>query len=169
MELTKKQKRIKYLCFGALLLLADLLQNTAGLMPEIFSARCFIMIPALMIMIIGEEEITAGIIGLLAGMLWDLSSGVHLGFNCIFFAVLCFGISALINRLIRDTFITNMLICTFSIVLYCLVYWLFFIVIKGIENGQMTILTFYLPSAIYTILITPIAYVILKRIKKKLN
>lgn len=169
MELTKKQKCIKYLCFGALLLLADLLQNTAGLMPEIFSARCFIMIPALVILIIGEEEITASIIGLLSGMLWDLSSGVHLGFNCIFFAVLCFGISALINRMMRDTFITNMLICTFSIVLYCLVYWLFFIIIKGIENAQMTILTFYLPSAIYTILITPIAYAILNRIKKKLN
>lgn len=169
MELTKKQKRTKYLCFGALLLLADLLQNTAGLLPEIFSARCFIIIPALIILIIGEEEIMASIIGLLTGMLWDLSSGVHLGFNCIFFAVLCFGISALLNHLMRDTFITNMLMCAFGIVLYCIIYWLFFIVIKGVDNAQMTIFTFYLPSAIYTMLITPITYAILKKIKKKLN
>ena len=169
MELTKKQKCIKYICFGALLLLADLLQNVSGLLPEIFSARCFIIIPALILLIIGEEEICAGFIGLFTGMLWDLTSGVHLGFNCIFFAVLCFGISALINRLMRDTFITNMLMCAFSIVLYCLIYWLFFIVIKGVNGGDMTIFTFYLPSAIYTMLITPIAYLILRKIKKKLN
>lgn len=169
MELTKKQRYTKYICFGVMLVLAELLQNISGLLPEILSARCFIMIPALIVIVIGEEEIPAAVIGLLSGMLWDLTSGVHLGFNCIFFAVLCFGISALMNRLLRDTFITNMLMCAIGTILYCIIYWLCFIVIKGINGAQNTIFTFYLPCAVYTMAITPIVYAVIKSIKKRLQ
>ena len=169
MELTKKQRYTKYICFGVLIIAAELLQNISGLLPEIYSARCFIMIPALIFIVIGEDEIPAAIIGLLSGMLWDASSGVHMGFNCIFFAVLCFIISALINRLLRDTFITNMLMCAIGIVIYCVTYWLCFIVIKGINGAQKTILTFYLPCAIYTMAATPFVYTVIKRIKKQLQ
>lgn len=169
MELTSKQKRVKYICCCALLLAADLIQNVDGLLPEIFTARCFIMIPAVIVLAIGEEELSAALLGLFAGMLWDVTSSVHLGFNCIFFALLCFMVSALVHHLLRDTFITNMLICSVAIILYCLIYWLCFIVIKGVDGGEMTIFSFYLPCAVYTAAVTPITYIILKPIKKKLN
>lgn len=169
MDLTRKQRFTKYICYCVLILIADLIQNIGGLMPEIFGARCFIIIPSLIILIIGEDEITAASLGLFAGLLWDLSSAVHLGFNCIFFAVICFIISLLINHLIRDTFITNMIFCGISIVIYCLIYWLAFIVIKGVDGGETTLMSFYLPCAIYTAIVTPIVFIIYKPIKKKLN
>lgn len=169
MELTSKQKTVKYIRCCALLLAADLIQNVSGLLPELFTARCFIIIPAVIILSIGEDELSAALLGLFAGMLWDVSSSVHLGFNCIFFALLCFIISALVNHLLRDTFITNMLICAVSILLYCLIYWLCFITIKGVDGAEMTVFTFYLPCAVYTAAITPITYILLKPIKKKLN
>lgn len=168
MDLTKKQKITKYICYLALILLADLLQNTAGLMPQIFGARCFLLIPVTIILAIGEDEIVASLLGLFAGFLWDLGS-VHLGFNCIFFAVNCFIIAALINRLLRDTFITNMIICGVMIVIYCLLYWLLFIVIKNVEGAMPTIYSFYLPSGIYTAVITFVLFIILKPIKRRLN
>lgn len=169
MDLTRKQKTIKYVCFCLLILAADLLQNVSGLLPEVFGARCFIIIPAVVILSLGEDELTASLLGLFAGFLWDMSSAVHMGFNCIFFAVICFISSALVNHLIRDTFITNMLISIVSIVLYCLTYWLCFIIIKGVDGGENTIFSFYLPCALYTAAITPIVFLIYKPIKKKLK
>lgn len=169
MESKRKHTAIRYTLFCALILFADLLQNTAGLLPEIFGARCFLIIPALIILAISEEEITACLLGLFAGALWDMLSGVHMGFNCIFFAALCFIASALVNSLLRNTFITNMLVCGVSTVLYCVTYWLCFIVIKGVQGGELTILSFYLPSAVYTMAITPIVYFIYRPIIKKLK
>ena len=168
MDLSKKQKTAKYICYCVLILLADLLQNTSGLMPEIFNARCFLLIPVTIILAIGEDEITASLLGLFAGLLWDVNAS-HLGFNCIFFAVICFIISAFINRLIRDTFITNMMMCGITIVVYILLYWLFFIVIKNFDGARMTIFSFYLPSGIYTAIITFFVYIIFKPIKNRLN
>lgn len=169
MDLTRKQRTTKYICCCLLILLADLLQNVSGLLPEIFGARCFLIIPAVVILSLGEDELTASLLGLFAGFLWDMSSAVHMGFNCIFFAVICFISAALVNRLIRDTFITNMLLSITAIILYCLTYWLCFIVIKGVEGGEGTILSFYLPCAVYTAAITPIVFIIYKPIKKKLR
>ena len=169
MDLTRKQKTTTYICVCALLLAAELLQNVAGLLPEIFGARCLLIIPALMILAVGEEEIAAGLLGLFAGLLWDLSSAVHMGFNCIFFALVCFFAAALVNHLLRNTFITNMLICIAVTVLYCLTYWLCFIVIKGTGGATETLFGFYFPGAVYTIAVSPLAFVILKPIKYKLN
>ena len=169
MDLTRKQKTIKYICCCLLILLADLLQNVSGLLPEIGGARCFLIIPAVIILSFGESEISAALLGLFAGFLWDMSSAVHMGFNCIFFAIVCFIAAALVNHLIRDTFITNMLVAVMTIILYCLTYWLYIIVIKGIEGGEGTILSFYIPCAIYTAVITPIVFIIYKPIKKRLK
>lgn len=169
MDLTRKQKTIKYICVCALILAAELLQNVAGLIPEIFGARCFLVIPALMILTVGEEEIAAGLLGLFAGLLWDLSSAVHMGFNCIFFALVCFFAAALVNHLLRNTFITNMLICITVTVLYCLTYWLCFIVIKGTGDAAETFFGFYIPCALYTVAVSPLTFVILKPIKNKIN
>lgn len=169
MDLTKKQKAIKYIVICALLLAGELLQNISGLLPEPWGARCFMLIPSLMLLTVDEDEITAAFLGLFAGALWDLSSGVHMGFNCIFFAVICFFASALVNHLIRDTFITNMIICTAVLALYCAVYWFCFIIIKGVAGAENTILSFYIPCAIFTAAVSPLAYLILKPLKKRLN
>lgn len=168
MELTKKQRTIKYICCFAIILLADLFQNVSGLLPEIGGARCFILLPIAIIFAMGENILSASLIGLFAGLLWDLSGAVHLGFNCIFITVFCLCASILTTYIARDTFITNMVMTVFTIILYCIIYWLCFIVIRGTGDNK-TIFTFYLPCAIYTALISPILWLILDKLKKKLN
>lgn len=169
MELTRKQKTTKYFCYCLIILLADLLQNTAGLFPEIFGARCFLLLPLAVILAMGEDMFAGAVIGLFAGLLWDLTGAVHLGFNCIYISVICFLASALVSYITRDTFITNILSSAVAIIFYCLLYWLFFIIIKGVDGAELTLFTFYIPCAIYTLIITPVLWFILKPIKAKLN
>lgn len=169
MELSTKQKTKKYIIYCLIIILADLLQNVSGLFPEIYGARCFLLLPIAVIFAMGEDILGGTFIGLFAGLLWDLTASVHLGFNCIFIALMCFVASALSSNITRDTFITNMISSSVTIILYCTVYWLFFIIIKGVKGGEDTILSFYIPCAIYTLVLTPILWLILNPLKQKLN
>lgn len=169
MELTKKQKTTKYFCYCLIILLVDLLQNTHGLLPEIFGARCFLLLPVAVILAVGEDFFAGALIGLLSGLLWDLSSATHLGFNCIFLAVVCLFVSVLASNITRDTFITNMAFSLVVIILYCFIYWLCFIIIKGVDGGGLTLFSFYIPCGIYTMAASPIAWLLLRPAKLKLN
>ena len=131
--MTKRQKTIKYVCYCLIILLCDMLQNVGGLFPEIYGARCFLLLPVTIILAMGEDEITGAVFGLFAGLLWDLTSGVHMGFNCIYIALMCFFSCALVTYIARDIFITNIVSISVATVLYGFLYWLFFIIIKGVS------------------------------------
>ena len=92
-----------------------------------------------------------------------------MGFNCIIIMLMCFFSSALVTYIARNIFITNMVCTTVATVLYGFIYWLCFIIIKGVKGGEMTLLTFYILCVIYTLVLTPLIYLILRPIKRKLN
>lgn len=167
--MTRKQNAAKVISYALVILLCHLLQNVGGLFPHIYGARCFLLLPVSIILAMGEDEKNGAFIGLFAGLLWDMTSGVHMGFNCIFITLMCFFSSALITYIARNIFITNMLCTAVTVVLYCFIYWLCFIVIKGVEGAQITLLTFYIPCAIYTLVLSPILYYILKPLKRKFS
>lgn len=169
MDLSYKQRTLKIAVYLLLTAGAALIQNTAGLTLEIGGARCFLLLPVCMILGAGEDERFAAVTALFGGMLWDLSSAVHLGFNAIYMCIMCFFGAALITYIIRNTFITNFIFSTVFILLYCFLYWLFFIIIKDVRGAELSLFTFYLPSALYTILATPVIYFSLKPIKRALN
>lgn len=169
MELTKKQLTTKYVCYCAMIVAADLLQNIPGLFPEIAGARCFLLIPLVIFLASGEDFLAGSLLGLLAGLLWDLNSPVHLGFNCFMLPLFCFATSVLITYVARNIFITNMIASTVSVIVYTLIYWLVFIIIKGINGGYDTLFYFYIPSAVYTIIVSILIWAVLKPIKKKLT
>ena len=169
MDLSYKQRKLKVVIYLVLTALAALIQNTAGLALEIGGARCFLLLPVCMILGSGEDERFAAVIALVVGMLWDLSSAVHLGFNAVYMCIMCFFGAALITYIIRNTFITNFIFSMVFILIYCILYWLFFIIIKDVRGAELSLFTFYLPSALYTIIITPVIYLILRPIKNRLN
>lgn len=92
-----------------------------------------------------------------------------MGFNCIFIMLMCFFSSALVTYVARDIFITNIVSVAVTVVLYSFIYWLCFIIIKGVDGGEMTLLTFYIPCTVYTLVLSPVIYIILKPIKRRFN
>lgn len=169
MELSAKRKFIKAALSAALVLLSVLIQNTPHLSIEIGGARCFLVLPVCIILGIGENEAFAAALGLFGGMLWDMSSAVHMGFNAVFICIACFLSSAFISVILRNTFITNMIFTVSASFLYALLYWLVFIMIKGMDGAQNSLFTFYLPSALYTAAVSAAVYFAAKHIKRALN
>ena len=169
MELSYKQRVTKSIVYIIIVSLAALLQNTNGLMLEIGGARCFLLVPVCVMLGIGEDERLSALLGLFGGMLWDLSSPAHMGFNAIFICVSCFISASLVTYIIRNTFITSFIFSALSIIFYAVLYWLLFIIAKDIKGAELSLFTFYLPSAIYTIAIIPLIRICINPIKKKLN
>lgn len=169
MELTKKDKTVKYIAYCGILMLCALLQNTAGLFPEIGGAHCFILIPVCVLISLNEDEKAAALLGLFAGALWDIVSAEHMGYNCIFLMLACFVSSTLVTYVFRNTFAVSMVCTAASIALYCLFYWLIFMVIQKSDGSVWTLFYFYIPCAVYTMALTPLLYLILKPLSRKLN
>ena len=169
MELTKREKTIKYIVFCLIIAAAALLQNVGGLWFEIGSARCFFIIPVCVITGLGEDERTSALLGLFAGLLWDMVSAQHMGFNCVFLMVVCYIVSTFETFIFRDTFKFEFVSNTIITFLYVLCYWLFFVFRKGVDGSAISFLTFYFPCFLYTAVMMPVLYAIINPLKLKLN
>lgn len=169
MGLTRKRKIIKYGVYSLLIIAAALLQNVAGLFPQVGSARCFLIIPTCVLLGINEDERTAAFFGLFGGLLWDMVSVQHMGFNCIYLMLFCYIASALESYIFRNTFLSGLLSACGVTVIYCILYWLFFVLLSSPEGAGKALGRFYLPCAVYTMLITPLAEAALIPIKSRLS
>lgn len=169
MELTKKEKTVKYLVYCLLIAGAALLQNVSGLFPQIGGARCFLLIPVVIVLGIEEDEKNAAFLGLFGGLLWDIFSVQHMGFNCIYLMIMCYISSALVSYIFRNTFWVSLTASVIPVFLYCLLYWAVFILARESQGSVSAFFVFYLPCAIYTSVISFIVCAVLNVIKKKLN
>ncbi len=169
MELSKKEKTIKYILYALVIVAAALLQNVFSFRFEICGARCFILIPAAVILSVNEDEKTAALIGLFAGVLWDAVSVQHMGFNFVFLMLACYTVSALVVFIFRGTFRYCLAASAITALAYCLIYWLLFVFIGGGEGKVIAFFAFYLPSAVYTSAVSAVVYALVNPLKNKLN
>ncbi len=169
MDLYYRKKITKTIVYTIIIAVTAIFQNTAGLTLEIGGARCFLLLPVTIILSMGEDEGFAGILGLIGGLFWDLTSSVHLGFNAAFMCIICFCCAASVTYIIRNTFISNFVFSAFAAFLYAFLYWLFFIIIKGIHGAELSLFYFYFPCSVYTTCVTPLLWILIVKIKKKLN
>lgn len=169
MELTKKERTIKYCLYAALVLLAALFQNVLSPHLAVGNARCFVLLPVAVMLGLNEDEKTAALLGLLGGVVLDLISAQTRCFNAIFLMVACYAASVLVTFIFRDTFHYSMIAAGLTVVLYCLCYWLLFVLIKSSEGAGVALVRFYLPSAIYTLVVSPVICLLLRPLQNKLN
>ncbi|MBQ9516844.1 MAG: rod shape-determining protein MreD [Eubacterium sp.] len=169
MNLSKRDLTIKYTLYCVILAAAALLQNVHGLWFQIGGARCFFVVPAVVLLSLGEDERVAAFMGLFAGFLWDCVSSAHMGFNGILLMLLCYIAATIVNFLLRNTFwvaVVSAIICTF---IYCIFYWLFIVLPHGGDGAVLSLFYFYLPSFFYTAAVGFVLGVAFSPLKKKLN
>ncbi len=169
MELTKKEKTIKYTVYCLIIAVASLIQNVDGLWFEIGGARCFFLIPIAILLGIDEDEKVAAMIGLFAGVLWDLVSRSHFGFNALFIMLVCYFVSALVSFLLRATYWVGIVSSVAASFLYVVIYWALFLFIKGGDGAVSSFAYFYLPSFVYTSVMSLILNLAIIPLKRKLN
>ncbi|MBQ8469344.1 MAG: hypothetical protein IJ720_00435 [Clostridia bacterium] len=165
----QKHKVATTVVFLALILLCHLLQDTPHLFPSFFGARCFLLLPLAVCISMFLHNLPATMLCLFAGALWDVSAAHIDGFNAIFFLLSSTGVCLLMNYLMRNNLRTASILGALVILLYVTLHWLCFVVLRGVDGGAATYLTYYLPSALYSYVFTPIFYLILRRFMRSIR
>lgn len=169
--LTKEQKYnySKRTFFVLIIILLNLLQNTAHVFPTIFGAQAFLLIPFLVCTAMFEKNISGTVYAIIGGALWDVSSGFADGFYALFFMVVISVICILMTYLLRNNMVSALILSGGVIVFFCLIHWLVFYVARGADGIGLRLAAFYLPSAVYTFAFTPLFYLIIRKFMKKLR
>ena len=165
-ETPRKKLIIRRICLALILLLLSVLQNTNGFFPQIFGVRALLLIPCVVCIAMYERDIWGMLFGLFAGALWDIfASGAS--FNALFLLAVGFGCGTLINTIMRNNIVTATLLTFISSLFYNVIYWLFHFVIAKTDSAAFMLLRYYLPGVLYTVVLTPIIFLIIRMIEKK--
>ncbi len=169
MELSYKEKTTKYLVYCLVLTAAALIQNVFAVRLELFGARCFIVLPTAIVLAVREHEWAASLLGLYAGALLDIFSAQHGGYSCIVLMLGCYIVSALVEYIFRNNFIFTMIACVSFTVIYVIFYWIICVLIKSADGAGGALAHFYLPCIIYTAFASPLVYLALSPLQRRLN
>ena len=136
---------VRRLILAVLLVATFTFQNTGGLFPEPFGIKAIILIPATICISMFEREFAGIFYGLAAGAMLDAFSAQSMILNSLFFT--CIGFLS-------------------SFVYTALVYFIYY-AFNGTDSPVYTYFRYFFPSMIYTILLTPLYYILVREISKK--
>ena len=164
----RKNFVLRWATYIALIFLSYLFQITPRVF-EIFSIKPLWLLSIAVCISVYESEITASVVGVICGLFMDISSGRIIGFNAAVLMVLCCGVSLLATYVMRINFISNMIVTVGACFLHQMTDYIFSFLI-WIEKGSHKLLyTQYLPTLVYTAIITAFFYMLVKRIRRKFS
>lgn len=146
---------VLYILFGTLVLL---LQSAPRLFPVIAGAR---PVPIVLFAVCTAmfEGITFGTVaGLLVGLLWGAFSPRLFGFDALVLMLIALAVGLLVDWIIRTNFWSALLLCTGGILVQMLLEWLCTYAVFQHEDTFAMLLRVYLPNALYTAVLIPVAY-----------
>lgn len=149
--------------FAVLILLSVLLQNADGGFLTVFGAHVFLVIPLVICISMFEREVSSAFFGAFAGMLWDVSAGRD-GFCTLLLMLLCAVCSMITNHFLRNNLFSALMLGGLSVLIFELCYLCVFLIFPAGAGTARTLLTFYLPSFLFTFLFIPIFYYPVKSI-----
>lgn len=166
----RKQQKILWArrgIFALLILLAHLIQNTPGWFPAFFGMRAYFLLTFTVCLGLFEREIAGAMFGLFAGVLWDTVSPLGDGYHAFLFLLIGAACGLLINTVMRNNLITALLLNTGAHILYAALYTVLFTVAQGIDSAGWLFFRYFLPSALLSVLFTPIVYLLVRFVMRR--
>ena len=161
-----KNLYIRRALFVLLIVITAVLQHTVGDAFSIFGARAFLLIPLTVTIAINEKSMGGLSFGLLAGILWDAATVRGDGFYSVVLALAGFTAGVAVSYVVRNNILADILLTAGACLFVATSYWLIFIFMRGYEGGFSLLLSFYLPSAVYSLAFTAVYYYVVKGIIK---
>ncbi len=151
----------------ALAVLTFIFQNTGGLFPAPFGINAILLIPLTICIAMFEREFAGIFFGLLSGVMLDSFSSQSVIFNSLFFTVIGFCAGALITYLMRNNLLCATILTAVSAFIYSTLSFIVYCAFDTIEKPFIFFLRYYFASAVFTVLMTPLYYVIVRAVFKE--
>lgn len=159
---------IKWVLYAVLLYLVFGLQTTVTI-HAVFDIRPVLLVAFVTALSMQEREVFALVFGLAAGFMWDFSAGTTPGFNAMILMVCCVVISLATMYYMGNNFLNAMLFCGITMLLQGLMDYFFYYVIWGYESHYLILVRYILPTVLYTVLVTPLFFFLLRWLHNKLE
>lgn len=171
-ELSKTEKKsafLRRLFLTVFIIVTFLFQNTGGLFPEPFGIRALLLIPLTVCIAMFEGEFSGLFFGLAAGAVLDAFNAQTICFNGIAYTLIGFAAGALITHLMRNNILCAFILSLIMAFLYRSVDFIFHYAFSGGATPLLVYFKYYFLSAVFTALLTPIYYFIVRTIERKYN
>lgn len=169
MTAQRKIKAKRYLLYILVLLLAHIFQNSVRIFPPIGGVRPVLLISAAVSIAMFEGELVGAAAGFIAGGLWDTVTSSADGYNAMFLMLACAACGTLLRIFLRNNIVTYTMINTAVTLFYFLTYVLFYITAAGVDGGAYMLLRYYLPTALYSLVLTPLWYMLIRAVNRKFS
>lgn len=167
----KKEKwkvLLKWFLFALLLLLFYALQTTPGFLQIAWSKPVWVVSLAVCVSMY-EGVMGSAFFAMAAGLLWDISSDKLFGFNGLILLGCGLFISLLCIYYLHTKMLNSLLFCSVAMLLQGLLDYLFYYAIWGYPNAWMILVQHILPTVAYTVLVTPLLFLLVRFLEEKLS
>lgn len=157
---------LKWLCYFVILFVLYIFQTTPGFM-QVMGIKPILILPFVISVVVFEGEFYGAIFGAIGGLFLDISMGRLFGFFGLFLLVFCCLIGLLIIYLIRQNMVNTILITALAMAIILLLDYYFNFAMWGYEHTHIILLKRILPTFCYSIIFSPLFYLLVKRIFKE--
>lgn len=169
MRLQTKALAKRYAVYILILLAAHIFQNCLPIFPMLGGVRPALLISCAVAIAMFEGEVIGAAAGLIAGALWDTVTVTADGYNALFLMLVCAVCGLLLRVFMRNNIITYLIMNSGITLLYFLSYALFFITARGVSGAGGAVLRYYLPMAVYSLVLTPLWYWLIRRVNRRFS
>lgn len=166
MNQAKANQIFKYTLYALLLLLFYIVQTVPGLF-VLFGAKPVWVIPCALAVAMLEGEFAGGLYGAAAGLLCDLGGFALMGFNMLFFSAFCVIAGLLIIYLMHCNVWGCILFTSLTMLTTRSIEYFFAYGMWGYEGAWRIYTLSVIPVIVYTLLITPIPYLLVRRVHRR--
>ena len=159
----RKKNGVKWLLYIFSLFLAFILQTTVGFF-QVFGVKPIFILPVMVYISMFEGELAGAVIGIVGGLFWDTAADKLLGFNAIIMMVICVSAALLVMYLVRVNVWNALLFVFAGALLQGLIDFFFYYLIWDYDYSYLILLKKILPTVLYTTLISPLFFFIIRKI-----
>lgn len=154
---------IKWVVYYLILLIMYSWQTTPNLF-EFFGIKPVLILPLIVAISMYEKVMESAAIGMFAGFLWDISSDKLFGFNAIILFLIATTVSLICIYYLQTKLFNFVIFCILALAIQGGLDYFFYYKIWQYENSQIIFTNNIFPTIIYTIIISPIFFIIIRKI-----
>lgn len=161
-----KEQTIKVLLYIAILFFTAVLQS----IPNLFGlglAKPNMVLAVAVTIAMFEHELTGGLLGAFAGLLWDSMSSLLFGMAGIIYLVFCTIAALLCIYLLQRSLKNCMCLAGGFTLIFALLCYFFSYGMWGFDGASLMIWQQVIPSAVITTLLSPAAYYLIRKVHSK--
>ena len=168
MKREKLQPLLKWGIFSLLLLLFYSLQTTPGLF-QIGWVKPVLIVSLIVCVSMYEGAMASAMFSMAAGLLWDISSDKLFGFNGLILLICGLFISLLCIYYLHTKLLNSLLFCTAVVLVQGLLDYFFYYAVWNSDGAVIALVRNILPTAAYTIAVTPLVFLLVHLIERRLS